>query len=138
VTNSLTGAHKWFKYPNTPGIQQVPGVFTFRMWISGQYVVKIAPRIAPLAEVKARFSAFINSCRESGAPVIVTRNGRPVAVLMPLNDDDLDSFALSANPKFQSMLQRSYDSIRKTGGIPDEAFWQRVEADESKQPVQHG
>ncbi len=92
--------------------------------------MKMTPRIAPLAEVKAKFSAFINACRDSDAPVIVTRNGRPVAVLMPFSDEDLDTFALSSNPKFRSMLQRSYESIRQTGGIPDEEFWKRIQSGE--------
>jgi antitoxin (DNA-binding transcriptional repressor) of toxin-antitoxin stability system len=35
--------------------------------------------IAPLADVKARFSAYIKQLKK--APVIVTKNGRPVAVM---------------------------------------------------------
>jgi prevent-host-death family protein len=36
-------------------------------------------KIAPLAEVKDRFSAYIDESHE--APIIVTRNGRPVAMI---------------------------------------------------------
>jgi len=38
-------------------------------------------RIAPLADVKARLSAYLEECATEG-PVIITRNGRAVAVLL--------------------------------------------------------
>ena len=37
-------------------------------------------RIASVAEVKSRFSAFLKA--SEGEPVVVTRNGRPVAVIV--------------------------------------------------------
>ncbi len=40
-------------------------------------------KIAPVAEVKARFSAYLRRCQDG--PVIITKNGRPVAVLYLLN-----------------------------------------------------
>jgi prevent-host-death family protein len=52
-------------------------------------------KIAPLAEVKDRLSAYIDAARESA--IIVTRNGKPVALLTPiLEDDDLDSLLLAS------------------------------------------
>ncbi|HUG94210.1 MAG TPA: type II toxin-antitoxin system Phd/YefM family antitoxin [Planctomycetaceae bacterium] len=38
-------------------------------------------RIAPLADVKARLSAYVDECGHEG-PVVITRNGKPVAVLL--------------------------------------------------------
>jgi prevent-host-death family protein len=37
-------------------------------------------KIAPVADVKSRFSAYLKASEEG--PVIVTRNGKPVAVLI--------------------------------------------------------
>ena len=37
-------------------------------------------RIAPLADVKARLSAYLDECGVEG-PVVITRNGKAVAVL---------------------------------------------------------
>jgi prevent-host-death family protein len=42
-------------------------------------------KIAPVAEVKARFGAYLKTSEEG--PVIVTRNGRPVAVLISVTDE---------------------------------------------------
>ena len=82
--------------------------------------------IASLAEVKARFSAYIEACKTS--PVVVTKNGRPAAVLVSVTDqDDLDSILLACSPRFQKLLERSNRQIEKTGGIPHDEFWRRVE-----------
>ncbi len=82
--------------------------------------------IASLAEVKAKFSAYIEACKTS--PVVVTKNGRPTAVLVSVSDqDDLDSILLACSPRFQKLLERSNRQIDRTGGIPHDEFWRRVE-----------
>ncbi len=82
--------------------------------------------IASLAEVKAKFSAYIEACKTS--PVVVTKNGRPTAVLVSVTDqDDLDSILLACSPRFQKLLERSNRQIDRTGGIPHDEFWRRVE-----------
>jgi prevent-host-death family protein len=54
--------------------------------------------IASLAEVKARFSAFIESCKTS--PVVVTKNGKPAAVLVSVTgDEELESILLACSPR---------------------------------------
>jgi prevent-host-death family protein len=43
-------------------------------------------KIVPLAEVKDRLGAYTDAARESG--IVVTRNGKPVALLTPIGEDD--------------------------------------------------
>ena len=43
-------------------------------------------RIAPVSDVKARFSAYLRRCVDG--PIIITRNGRPPAVLSAVPDDE--------------------------------------------------
>ena len=82
--------------------------------------------IASLAQVKAKFSAYIQVCITS--PVVVTKNGKPTAVLVAVADqDELDSILLACSPRFQKLLERSNRQIDKTGGIPHDEFWKRVE-----------
>ena len=38
-------------------------------------------RIAPLADVKARLSAYLDRCEKEG-PIVITRNGTAVGVLI--------------------------------------------------------
>jgi prevent-host-death family protein len=85
-------------------------------------------KIASVADVKARLSAYLKES-ESG-PVIVTRNGKAVAVLLAITDDDeLERLVLAHSPKFQAMLDQSRRQIEETGGIPHEQFWREVGAE---------
>jgi prevent-host-death family protein len=84
-------------------------------------------RIAPLAEVKARLSTYVEQAQREG-PVVITRNGRPVAVLLvPVSDEDLEDLLLSRSPRFQAMLARSQQSVAAGQGLPEAAFWQLAE-----------
>ena len=83
-------------------------------------------RIAPLADVKARLSAYLNECGVEG-PVVITRNGKPVAVLVvPYDDDDLERLMLGRSPQFRALLNRSRQSIKRGKGLPEQDFWAAV------------
>jgi len=84
-------------------------------------------KIASVADVKARLSAFLKES-EAG-PVIVTRNGKAVAVLVAVTDEDeLERLILAHSPKFQALLDKSRRQIEETGGIPHDQFWRGVAA----------
>jgi len=79
-------------------------------------------KIAPVADVKARFSAYLKESEEG--PVVVTRNGKPVAVLISMEDEEeLERIILAYSPKFQSLLEKSRKQIQDKGGIPHQDFW---------------
>ena len=85
-------------------------------------------KIASIADVKAHLSAYINESKEG--PVVVTRNGKPVAVLLAVTDEDeLERLVLAHSPKFQALLDKSRRQIEETGGIPHDVFWREVEAE---------
>lgn len=85
-------------------------------------------KIAPVAEVKARFSAYVKASTEG--PVVVTRHGRPVAVLLSVEDEEeLDRLVLAYTPKFRTILDAGREQIRETGGIAHEELWQEVEGE---------
>lgn len=84
-------------------------------------------KIAPLADVKARFSAYIKKI--NNGPVIVTKNGKPVAVMMGISDkDDLERILLATSPKFQALLDKAERRIKETGGLSHDDVWAQVEA----------
>jgi len=84
--------------------------------------------IAPLADVKARFSAYINSLDAS--PVIVTKNGKPVAVLMGISEkDDLERVILAISPRFQALLDKAEKRIQESGGVSHDDVWAQIEAE---------
>jgi prevent-host-death family protein len=83
-------------------------------------------RIAPLADVKARLSAYLEQCTTEG-PIVITRNGRPVAVLLtPVDDDDLEGLLLARSRRFQALLDKSRRSIRSGKGLTHTDFWKAV------------
>ena len=104
-------------------------------------------RIASVADMKARLSAYLKASEEG--PVIVTRNGKPVAVLLGIEDEEeLERLVLAYSKQFRSVLDAARQQIRETGeprfgreadsgggrapgGIPHEQFWQEVEAEAS-------
>lgn len=85
-------------------------------------------KIASVADVKARLSAYLKVTEEG--PVIITRNGKAVAVLLAVTDEDeLERLVLAHSPKFQAILEKSRRRIEQTGGIPHEQFWREVKAE---------
>ena len=84
-------------------------------------------RIASLADVKARLSAYVEQCKTEG-PVVITRNGKAVAVLLaPLDDDDLESILIARSPRFQALLEQSRQSIQANKGLLEDEFWKAAE-----------
>jgi len=83
-------------------------------------------KIASVADVKAHFSAFLNSSQEG--PLVVTRNGKPVAVLLSVTDDEeVERLLLAYSPQFQNILQTAEQQIREGKGIYHTDFWKEVE-----------
>jgi prevent-host-death family protein len=83
-------------------------------------------KIASLADVKTHLSAYVEQAEKEG-PVIITRNGKAVAVIIaPMDDDDLESLVLARSPRFQALLDRSRKSIKAGRGLSGEQFWRTV------------
>jgi prevent-host-death family protein len=83
-------------------------------------------KIAPLAEVKARFSSYIEQCEES--PVVVTKNGRPKAVLVAAGtEEDLERLILAHTPRFMALLNAAERRIRKGRGVKHRDFWKQID-----------
>jgi prevent-host-death family protein len=83
-------------------------------------------RIAPLADVKAKLSAYVDTSEREG-PIVITRNGKPVAVLIaPKDEDDLETLVLGRSPRFLAMLARARRSIQEGRGLGENEFWKAV------------
>lgn len=91
-------------------------------------------RIASIAQIKARFSAYIKES-QSG-PVVVTCNGKPAAVLLNIVDEDeLEGLLLAYSPKFRALLRTARQEIQAGGGIPHDEFWRQVDAEYAEAPA---
>lgn len=88
-------------------------------------------KIASVADVKARLSEYLRESQQG--PVVVTRNGKAVAVLLAVRDDEeLERLILAHSPRFQAILRKSREQVAKTGGIPHDPFWREVESENRK------
>lgn len=85
-------------------------------------------KIAPVAEIKAQFSAYVKASEES--PVIVTKNGKPVAVLLGISDEDeIERLTIAYSKKLRAVLDAADQRIRQSGGIAHEDLWQQLDAE---------
>ena len=84
-------------------------------------------KIASVAEIKSQFSAFLKA--SAAGPVVVTRNGRPVAVIVGVRDEDeIEQLLMAYSPRLQAILEASRKQIREGEVLSHEEFWAEVEA----------
>lgn len=85
-------------------------------------------KIASVASIKAKFSSFLKASEEG--PVIVTKNGKPVAILLSIKDEDeIERMILAYSSKFQNILKIAEQQIREGKGIRHDAFWREIESE---------
>lgn len=94
-------------------------------------------KIESLREVKNNFSEVIEALPETG-PVVVTKNGRSAALLLPIDEDtDLESLILSNSQRFWKLFDRAASGKRTPmedlPDVDDESAWKRLAAGKRKQ-----
>ena len=88
-------------------------------------------RIASVTDVKAKLRGYIEASKTG--PVIVTKNGRPVAVLVSMEDEEeIERMLLAYSPKLRRILQTAEKQIRAGRGIKHQYFWQEFAPEPDK------
>ena len=88
-------------------------------------------KIASVAEIKSQFSSFLKAS-EAG-PVVVTRNGKPVAVIVGVHDEDeIERLLMTYSPRLQAILESSRKQIRERDVLSHDEFWSEVEASRTR------
>jgi len=64
-------------------------------------------------ELKNRTSEILRAVREERAEYVVTYQGRPMAVLLPIDDEDLEDYVLSHHPQLVELRERAREAIRQ-------------------------
>ena len=83
-------------------------------------------KIASVAEVKSQFSAFLKA--SEGGPVVVTRNGRPVAVIVGVQDEDeIERLLMAYSPHLRAILEQSRQQFRDGQWLSEEQFWSQFD-----------
>ncbi len=78
--------------------------------------VEISEAVQSLGEYAQQISA---------GPVVVTKGGQPVAVVVSVENADMESISLSLNPDFMEIIDRSRARQEKEGGISSEEMRRR-------------
>lgn len=79
-------------------------------------------KIASVADVKAKLSGYIEASK--AGPIVVTKNGKPVALLLSMADEDeIERMLMAYSPKLRRVLQAAEKQIRQGRGISHEEFW---------------
>ncbi len=84
-------------------------------------------KTASVADVKAQFGAILKA--SEAAPVVITRNGRPVAVIVAVQDEDeIERLIMAYSPRLQAIVQASRKQIKDGEVLGHEEFWAEVKA----------
>lgn len=77
-----------------------------------------------IRELAERASAVVSEVTESGRPMLVTRRGRPVAAVVPIDEEELLDHVLAHAPEYVADMRTADEAIAGGGrGRPaDEVF----------------
>ena len=59
-------------------------------------------------------------------PIVITDHCKPVAALLPLDNTDIETAALSTNPNFLALIERSRRRQTAEGGISSREMRKRL------------
>lgn len=62
-------------------------------------------------------TALAPHLQQSQEPLFITKDGRTVAAVVPVDEEDAESLLLSVNPQFEAVLERSQQRLDSEGGL---------------------
>ncbi|HEY0780957.1 MAG TPA: hypothetical protein VGE98_00770 [Thermoanaerobaculia bacterium] len=78
-------------------------------------------------EVSDAIESLGTYVREQGSkPLVVMDGGRPVATLVSVENADLETIALSTDPEFLALIERSRARLREEGGLSSQEIRHRL------------
>ena len=82
-------------------------------------------KTASAAKMAAQFHEYLEASREQ--PVLITSNGKPVAVLLAVEGKaEAEQLAAAHSRSLRSIFEEAHEQIKKGGGIPHDQFWREV------------
>jgi prevent-host-death family protein len=92
-------------------------------------------RIASVAEVKSQLSSLLYET--ANEPIVVTRNGRPVAVIVGVQDkEEIERLLMAHSPQLRAILERSRQQFHDGQWLSEGDFWSQFEqAQPPKRPA---
>ena len=85
--------------------------------------LRIAEDIVPLSDFKARASELLKKLAETGAPMVITQNGRAAGVLLSPAEFD----ALTERAQFINAVAEGVDDLKSGRVVPHESMVAEVQ-----------
>jgi prevent-host-death family protein len=83
-------------------------------------------KMESVGRIRAKFSQYVRASARS--PVVITRNGKAVAAIVPVGDeDDLERLMLGYSPRLRAILAAARKRLATGAGVVHEEFWEAVE-----------
>ena len=90
-------------------------------------------KIASIADIKAKLSAYLKASAEE--LVVITRNGKAIAAIVPVGDDaELERLVLAYSKQFQAVLSHARTELGAGKGVDHDTFWNTLDSSEDEQP----
>jgi prevent-host-death family protein len=83
-----------------------------------------------IRDLQRRSSEIVDRVKRTGRPALVTRRGRPTAVLMPIDEDALEDFVLANAPEFVASAEEADADLRARRTRPADDVLAEIDADE--------
>jgi len=77
-----------------------------------------------MRELKINPSGVLDRVRRES--LVVTRNGKPAAALVPLDEESLDEFVFANHPAFRQDTEAAIAEYRRRGGISHRAMLNKI------------
>ncbi|MHC5057403.1 MAG: type II toxin-antitoxin system Phd/YefM family antitoxin [Planctomycetota bacterium] len=87
-------------------------------------------KFVALRELKIHPSKVLDRLRRHD--VVVTRNGKPAAALVPLDEDTLDEFIIAHHPTLLPEVEAARAEFEKKGGVSHDEMKALVEGKKGK------
>ena len=68
-----------------------------------------------ITKASAPLSEYAQKAKKD--PIVVVKNGKPIAAVVPVPNADAETVSLSSNRKFLAIIERSRLRRRKEGGV---------------------
>ena len=71
-------------------------------------------KFVTIREMKINGSKLIEGLK--GEDAVITKHGKPVAVVVPIDEDSIEEFIIAHNPRLLAELSRAYAEYHEKGG----------------------
>ena len=88
-------------------------------------------------ELARNTSRVIGDVARRKRPTIITRGGRPVAAVVPIDADALEDWILANSPEFVDGMRKADDELRRGETIGLDAAYARI-AESDRRPTRRG